>query len=82
MRHVVAKRTDWKKPANYLQPVKHLERFIGRDMPLEAFTEGDAERFHRWLIHDPKGARNFTPERPATTSRRPGNSCGKRSNTD
>ncbi len=49
-RDYIKERTDWKKPQNYSQAVDHLEKFLGKDLPLLAFTKGDGERWHRWMI--------------------------------
>jgi integrase len=52
MRAYIAMRTDWKKPVNYEQAVVCLEKFLNKkDCPLEAFTKGDAERWHRVMIN-------------------------------
>jgi integrase len=52
MRAYIASRKDWKKPQNYQQAVKKLETFLGRDLPLGGLRRGDAERWHRWMVHD------------------------------
>lgn len=49
-RDYIKERTDWKKPQNYSQAVDHLEKFLGKDLPLAALTKGDSERWHRWMI--------------------------------
>ena len=52
MRAYIAMRVDWKKPVNYEQAVGSLEKFLNKkDCPLEAFTKGDAERWHRVMIN-------------------------------
>lgn len=47
MRPYIDSRTDWKKPCNHKQSVDHLERYLGRDLPLGQLTHDKAERFHR-----------------------------------
>jgi len=58
MRAYVASRTDWKKPANYLQAVDWLEKFLGKDVPVVSLTKGDADRWHRWMVNDKKLSQN------------------------
>lgn len=58
MKAYIAGRTDWKKPANYSQAVAKLETFLGRDLPLVGLRRGDAERWHRWMVHDKKMSPN------------------------
>ncbi len=58
MRAYIDSRTDWKKSVNHKQAVNHLEAFLKRDVPLRMLTKGDADRFHRWMIHDKKLSAN------------------------
>lgn len=55
MRAYIAERTDWKKPENYKQAVDSLEQHLGDDRPLTAFTLGDGDRWHRWLMDKKTG---------------------------
>ncbi len=52
MRAYIESRCDWKKPDNHRQAVDKLEAFIGRDVPLRGLTRGDADRWHRGMIHE------------------------------
>jgi integrase len=54
MRAYIASRTDWKKSCNHKQSVDHLERFLGKDIPIRALTKGEADRFHRWMMEKTK----------------------------
>ncbi len=55
MRAYIESRTDWKKPENYRQSANHLEKFLRGDVPLVSLTEGEAERWHRWLMDSKNG---------------------------
>src|SRR5690606_35492553 len=61
MRSYIISRTDWKKSCNHKQSVDHLERYLGRDLPLGQLTHGEAERFHRWMMSSEKGAPGLSP---------------------
>ena len=61
MRAYIESRTDWKKSCNHKQSVDHLERYLGRDIPLVALTQGDADRFHRWMMSDDGGSPKLSP---------------------
>ena len=55
MRAYIKSRTDWKKPANYKQSVDHLEKFLKGDIPLASLTDGEADRWHQWMMTSKKG---------------------------
>ncbi len=61
MRTYITSRTDWKKSCNHKQSVDHLERYLGRDLPLDQLTNGEAERFNRWMMSTEKGAPGLSP---------------------
>ncbi|MDV6030478.1 MAG: tyrosine-type recombinase/integrase [Phycisphaera sp. RhM] len=58
MRAYIESRTDWKKPENYKQAVDKLETHLKKDLPLNAVTKGDAERWHRWMVETLKLSTN------------------------
>ena len=58
MRVYIKSRTDWKKPQTYDQAVDKLEEFLKGDVLLGSLTKGEAERWHRWMIHNKKLSRN------------------------
>lgn len=51
MREYIKQKKTWKKPANYKQAVDKLERFLGRDIPLDALTKGEVVRWQEWMIN-------------------------------
>lgn len=61
MRAYIDSRSDWKKSCNHKQSVDHLGRFLGRDIPLASLTRADADRFHRWMMSNDKGAPGLSP---------------------
>ncbi|MEM6473338.1 MAG: site-specific integrase [Planctomycetota bacterium] len=55
MRAYISERTDWKKPQNYTQAVGHLKKWLKTDVPINALTKGDIERWKRWMTTDTQG---------------------------
>ncbi len=48
--HYIESRSDWKKPENYKQAVAKLREYLGRDIALGGFTQGEVEKWQRWMI--------------------------------